>query len=324
MALRSRWLPTPLAVALLLLAAPRGARAQDNSAAVEGLFAEGKKLMTEGKIAEACPKFLASYNLDNRSGTLLNLADCYEKNGQLASAWARFLEAKALAARAGQTDRAELATQRGAALEPRLSKLTITVPRPADGLVVARDGVPVAAAAYGVAVPVDAGKHTLNASAPNKTAWASEIVVGAQADRKNVEVPELVDAPSTAPPPVAPAPQPEERHGPSTRTILGLSVAGAGVVSVGLGVYFGFAAVAKNRDSYSSGCGQDGQATSCTSAGLAVRSTAVSDGNVSTILITAGAVAVAGGVVLWLTDPGGKTPTTVGFDGRMLRVGGSF
>src|SRR5437763_1990631 len=97
------------AAALGALAAP--ARAQDNSAAVEALFNEGKRLSAEGKIALACPKFLASYNLEKRLGTLLNLADCYEKNAQLASAWARFVEARTLAARANQQERADYATQ---------------------------------------------------------------------------------------------------------------------------------------------------------------------------------------------------------------------
>ena len=45
-------------------------------AAAETLFREGKALGTDGKIAEACPKFEASLELDRSLGTLLNLADC--------------------------------------------------------------------------------------------------------------------------------------------------------------------------------------------------------------------------------------------------------
>ena len=56
-------------------AAPATAFAQgtDNSAAVEALFTEGKRLEGEGRFAQACPKFLASYNLEHRVGTLVNL-----------------------------------------------------------------------------------------------------------------------------------------------------------------------------------------------------------------------------------------------------------
>src|ERR1700688_204100 len=98
-----------LSLSLLVLGAARPALAQDNSATVEALFNEGRRLATEGKLAEACPKFLSSYKLEHRTRTLLNLADCYEKNGQLASAWARFVEVATLAERAGQSDRADYA-----------------------------------------------------------------------------------------------------------------------------------------------------------------------------------------------------------------------
>jgi hypothetical protein len=315
----------PIAVLLPLLSgasvsAVRTARAQDNSAAVEALFAEGKKLVAEGKLADACPKFLASYNLENRSGTLLNLADCYEKTGKLATAWARFLEAKALATRAAQADRAELASQRAAALEPRLSKLTINVATPPAGLVVSRDGVVLAAAVYGVAVPVDGGKHTLTASAPGKTSWTQEVDVGETGDQKSFDVPHLPDAAGPAG-----ATLDEEKHGVSTRTIAGIVVAGVGVVSVGLGSYFGFAAIGKKNDSNSNGnCGFDGQPNDCTAQGVSLRSTAVTDATISTVLIIGGAAAAAGGVVLWLTDPASKGQATVGFDGRMLRLAGTF
>src|ERR1700692_1403813 len=95
---------------------------QDNSAAVEALFTEGKRLEGEGRFAQACPKFLASYNLEHRVGTLLNLADCYEKNGQLASAWARFVEARTLAQRAGQNEGADYAQHHPRPLNPKLAR----------------------------------------------------------------------------------------------------------------------------------------------------------------------------------------------------------
>src|ERR1700679_1006853 len=152
-----------LLIAALVTAAPRALAQQDNSAAVEALFSEGKRLAGEGRFAQARPKFLATHTLEHRLGTLLNLADCYEKNGQLASAWARFVEAKTLAGRASQPERATFAGQHASALEPRRSTLTIVIDHPSDGLVVKRDGVVVDPAAYGVAVPVDGGPHTIDA-----------------------------------------------------------------------------------------------------------------------------------------------------------------
>src|SRR5579883_326916 len=85
-----------IAVATLgATAFPRGALADataEDKATAEALFNEGKRLMNERKFGEACPKFLASQKLDPGVGTQLNLAVCYEANGQTASAWATFKE----------------------------------------------------------------------------------------------------------------------------------------------------------------------------------------------------------------------------------------
>src|SRR3954468_8607529 len=77
--------------------------AQDNSRA-QALFDDGRRLMNEGHFAEACPKLAASQKLDPGAGTLMNLATCYEKNNQLASAWATFKEAAAASHASGHAD----------------------------------------------------------------------------------------------------------------------------------------------------------------------------------------------------------------------------
>src|SRR5262245_23511913 len=85
------------------LLAPGLARADVSAdkAAAEALFNHAKQLVKEGKLSEACPKFEESLRLDPGIGTLLYLADCQEKAGKTASAWARFLEAAAAAKAAG-------------------------------------------------------------------------------------------------------------------------------------------------------------------------------------------------------------------------------
>ncbi|MDB5212457.1 MAG: hypothetical protein JWO86_384 [Myxococcaceae bacterium] len=321
--MRTRKLAAVSAVAAFGLVAtvPATTHAQDRSAEVESLFAEGKKLVAEGKLDLACPKFLASYNLDARVGTLLNLADCYERNGQLASAWTRFLEVKPRAEQAKQQERADYAAQHAAALEARVARLTIVVPSRVDGLEIKRDGVLVEPSAYGVAVPVDRGTHVVTASAPRKRSWSANAIVAKDGERPTLTV-SLVDEPTApvaapvavpvaapptpVPPPAAPASSPptaDSSGGSNGRKILGLVIAGVGVVGVGVGAGFGIAALGKNSDA-SPYCGQNGAGVNdCFGPGVGYRADAVSSGNLSTIFFAAGAALVTGGLVLWLTAP---------------------
>jgi len=198
-------------VALVLLASSVSAQTggASNRAAAEALFNEGRKLAASGKYADACPKFEASEQLDPGLGTLLNLAECYEKIGKTASAWAEYREAIPLARASGSKVRQDLATERAAALESRLSMLTIRAmggSEEASGLEIRRDGVPVQPAELGSPIPVDPGPHTIEAAAPGKQKWSSTVQV-TDAARLAVEVPALTPlATSAAPPTQAPKP----------------------------------------------------------------------------------------------------------------------
>ena len=55
-------------------------------ATAEKLFQEGRRLMANGSIEEACAKFTESQRLDPSSGTLINLAACHAELGMTASA----------------------------------------------------------------------------------------------------------------------------------------------------------------------------------------------------------------------------------------------
>src|SRR4051794_26464548 len=100
-----------IALAVALLFATGVAQAQtpapsaQDQAAAEGLFNDAKKLVADGKFADACPKFEESQRLDPAPGTQFNLAECYEHIGRTASAWALFLGVAQLAKSAGMQDR---------------------------------------------------------------------------------------------------------------------------------------------------------------------------------------------------------------------------
>src|SRR5262245_25337463 len=113
-----------------------------DQAAAEALFDEARRLVSEGKQAEAWPKFAESHRLDPGVGILLYLGDCYEAIGKTASAWAAFREAEAGARAARHAEREAAARERAAALEARLASLGVAVPEPRRVAVdeVSRDG----------------------------------------------------------------------------------------------------------------------------------------------------------------------------------------
>lgn len=305
---------------LAALASPGRATAQQASAsdkaAAEALFDEGRKLMDQKSYDAACAKFESSQRLAAGIGTLLYLADCYEKSGRVASAWATFREAASKAAAAGQQDRARIANDRAGALEPKLSKLTIRVGSEVPGLEVKRNGTAVGRDIWGAPVPVDPGSYSIEARAPGKTPWSTRYDVPAQPGTFELVVPALEDGPPGAAVPEAggagaaagagagPVVATEDTADPSrgdTQRLVGLVVGGLGIVGLGIGVGFTASAVSKDGEA-DDHC--DGPV--CRDAeGATLSEDARSAGNVATVALIAGAAAVAGGVVLYLTAPRG-------------------
>lgn len=301
----------------LLFSAAAHAQSASDKAAAESLFDEGKKLVESGKVAEACPKFAESLRLDSGIGTMLYLADCYERAGQTASAWAQFREAAAAARREGDA-REKIARKRATRLEPKLSKLSIHVSSPIPGLEVRRDGELVSQTLWDSAVPVDPGKHAVTASAPGKKPWEGSVEVASDGASASAEVPALEDAPASAverpaagppsssvTPPMDQAP-PSTKKGAQTQRYIGIGVAGAGVIGIGLGSFFGLKAKSTLDDS-NNHCRSDNH---CDAEGVQGRDDAHSQATISTIAFIAGGAALAGGAVLYFTAP--KSRTTVG------------
>lgn len=189
-------------VSLLFVAT---AHAQSGSAQAEQMFRDGKRLMQEQKYAEACAAFEASQKLDPLPTTLLNLADCREKNGQYASAWGLFLEAeRQTRGDSSQRAFAKTAKERAAKLEPRLSYLIINVPDESqvDGLTISRNGEPVEPLTWNRALPIDGGEYVIEGKAPGHEPWSTKVTVGAEKDKESVDVPRFKALPA----PVLPEP----------------------------------------------------------------------------------------------------------------------
>jgi hypothetical protein len=324
-----------LALSALSLA-PLSAHGQsgESAAQAEALFREGKQLLKDGKTDQACQKLEGSYRLDPAIGTLMNLADCHEKLGKHASAWAEFLSASSLSKRRGETDRETVARDRATALEPKLIRLTIVVP-PAtkvDGLEVRRDGAVVDPASFGSATPVDPGKHQITARAPGRKESTTSVEASGEGKAFTVEVkPLAIDdtpkpvasapataAPTAAPPPPAPPP-------PRTRATVGLVLGGVGAAGIVVGSVFGLMAKSKwsSANCQNGICPTQGQQDDSTSAkGLAT---------VGTVGFAVGGALLATGAVLYFTAPSGDSAKaslsvapTAGTDGGGLLVRGRF
>lgn len=317
---------TPIALTLTatLLVAAVGHADGANKAAAQELFDQGRKLMEEGNFATACPKLESSQKLDPGAGTLMNLAACYEKNGQSASAWVTYTDA-ATAGAERHPDWAEKARAKAAALAPTLSKLTVLVPLPVTGLVVKRDGAVVAAGAYGVAIPVDPGTHVIEASAPGRLGSKQAVQVGANAARETVNIPELEASPTG---PVGSAPTESGSSG-TTQRVLGATFAGIGVVGLAFGSIFGAKALSWKSDVAMAHC--NAEFTACDATGKAEIDRAHSDATISTVAFVVGAVALVGGAIVFFSAPHAaetkhQVSVTLGHRGSPLglTLGGSF
>lgn len=305
-----------------------------NSATAEALFKQGRELMKAGKYAPACSKFEASQQLEPGLGTLLNLAECYEKSDRTASAWAEYRKAIPLARAAGSKARQDLATERAQRLEERLSTLTIRAvgdQAPGSRLEVRRDGVAVQSAELGSAIPVDPGDHLIEASAPGRQPWSSTIHVGPNADKVSVEIPQLASDAVVAPGPPAPplvsaattTSPPASDQPPldgSAQRVTGVVLGGAGVVGIGLGTFFGLRAFSK-WDEVKGACAD--YPYECGPESAERRSSASSAGTASTVAFIAGGALLATGMVLYVTAPSKKTraamvvgPSSVGVRGQ--------
>jgi hypothetical protein len=291
-------LASPAAAAAEQPETPAPRTAADRAAVAEALFDQGKRLMIAGRFSEACAKFTESERIDHGVGTLLNLADCYEQNGQTASAWAGFRAAAASANAAGQAERERVARERERRLLPLLARLTIVIPKAhvVPGLVVMRDDLLLDKSLWGVTTPIDPGEHTLVVSAPGKRTHRQIITVpkwgGAWV---TTTVPALADLPASA----APAPvKAKLEPGMSDLQIAGLSVGGAGIAGVIIGSALGLHAISRNNDS-APHCRED----LCDPEGLALRREARSAGTASTVAFIAAGAALATGAALYFATP---------------------
>jgi hypothetical protein len=268
----------------------------EDRAAADALYAEAGKLGLAKHWAEACPKLEASLKLDPAIGTLLRLGSCYEALGRTASAWSVYNDAVALAAKSDDKrgKQAELDAKR---LEPTLARMLLDVApeNRVAGVEVRRDGTLLNAGAWGSAVPIDPGEHTIEATGPGKLPWKTTITIEPKPGVTTVPVPVLQNAPSTPEEPTA------RGSAWSTQRTIGVVVGSVGVTGVVVGSVLGVLAMSKkaSADAQCSGPMQN----QCDPAGFSLRYDEKHLGNASTAAFVAGGVVAASGLVVFLASP---------------------
>jgi PEGA domain len=281
------------ALSAALVATP--ALAQDkpretDPAGAAALFQQGREAAKKQDFATACARFAESYRLDPAPGTLLNLGDCNQHLGKIASAWQRFREATEHLPQ--DDDRVAVARQRVAELEPKLPRLVIVLaPNAPPGTSVSRDKVELGAASLEVALPVDPGAHTIRVDAPGYLPrFISVTLVEGKTERVVVEPGAEVPISTRIMPQLAPP------RGLGPLRTAGVVVAGAGVASIGVAIATGLILPSKEQV-----VKQHCDASHfCDPTGLAAAHDGQTLATINTVTWIAGGVAVAAGAALFI------------------------
>jgi hypothetical protein len=278
-------------VALLyaIAIAPQAIAAEPDTA--DKLFAAGMDAMNAGDYAKACPLIEKSLALDPGMAAEFRLAECFEKQGKLASAWRRYRSVFQAANAANMADRAQVAGERAKTLEPRLSKIRIEVPAELAKLefaVIERGDATVPRGEWNSGVAVDSGSYRIQARAPGYRPWHGDVRSGGEGDTVVVSVPML----EALPDPQAPKP------GLPAQAIAGIALTVTGTVTLGVGGIVGL--VAKSKYNTATGCNDADRCTDVTSA--LARRDARKLGNVATAIVAVGGGVTIAGLITWLTS----------------------
>jgi hypothetical protein len=288
----------------------------DDQARAKQLFDAAMEDAKREDYAAACPKFRASYQINKKASTLLNLGTCYERNGQTASAWGAFTEAAIAAKKVARDDWAAQAEERIRILEPRLAKVVVrtTAGSQPDGWVLRRDSVTLTEGELNLPMAMDPGEHTLTATAPGYIAWSTKFqVTEGVKEPLELTVPALIAEPKAPalPPPRYAMPVPAPYFTPMR--VSGIAVGAVGVVGLGVGAVLAGLANARYTDSRRQ-CPE----VDCSNTGALSDNRAAFDlATGSTVAVVVGAVLTLGGAALFLFAPDSSPRAAAGAPTRV-------
>lgn len=258
------------------------------------LFAEGKALL-ESNLLEACKKFDESLQENPAAiGTLLNVALCDEKLGKIATAVAKFSEARVRAKEQGLLEHLRAAEEHIAALTPSIPHLTIKLTEKLPETKILLDDNLLALDAI-VNVPVDPGDRVIVVSAPARLPYRTTLVIG-KGEHQDVVVPALARSVTIK----------------SSQLLIGQITTLVGAAAAGTGLGIGLYARHLYRQQFDDGrCTSDAMGGHCSAEGQKQTNRAHTLGNVGTVVGVASVLVAGGGAYFWFRSPK-STPTDTG------------
>lgn len=301
--------------------------------AARELFAKAEQDEDAGNWAAALDKLRRAASVKITPGIRYHIGLCEEKLGQIAAALNDYSGAESLAREQKNKEVLEIVAEPIRALKARVPTLLVDATA-VDGLTIELDGKPFPSGLWGIATPMEAGTHQIDAHAPGKSAFSTSVVLK-EKDASKVAI-KLGDAPTNQPPETKPAPTtpmqptttptvvapspatPPEAEHPRSRAAAVVTGLGA-VVLAGFGVAAFLVADGQANDAQAF-CATQATAT-CNANQSQIR---VWDTVALTSWITAGALAVTS-VVLWVL-PSHKAATSARIELRPLgaALGGTF
>lgn len=199
-------------------------------------FQLGMELLAKSDYEGACAAFEKAEAKGPAIGSSYQLGRCNEGRGKYGLAYESYKRAAMLADSAGDGERASIARDRAAEMEPKAPKLLIVVPpdRAASGMTVRIDGKVVAD--WSSAAPIGEGSHRIEISAQGRSSASLAVEVRMQAEVVRVTVPELAPLATAAPPPPEEEPEERRRNPALFWTGIGLTIGGGCALIAGLGI----------------------------------------------------------------------------------------
>lgn len=299
-------------IALFLASTVSGVAHADDD--LQAKFEQAQQLYEKLNYKDALPLFEAAFDGTGSPNASLYVGRCLRELGRVDEAYEILRETRRRAAERAAEEQRFVETRDAAVvelkeLEPHVGRLYITVTEPPDGLAVSVGGKPVPEerlarieagnvvdARDPLPIVLKAGAAQIEMSAPGYQPHRQDVQLrGGPPSRLTLPALKVAEV-APVPTPVAPPEREAEPSDVGTQRIIGVGLAGAGVVGLGIGTVFGIMALGTTSDADEL-C--DG--TECSAEGLEMHDDANGQANVANVGFAVGIGLLVAGAVVYFT-----------------------